>query len=117
MDKKNKIKNLLILHVLLVLYSLTGIFSKLAGGQRVFSFEFIKYYLIEFAILFFYAIGWQQIIKKVSLTTAFINKSVTIFWGMIWGVLLFGENITAKKVVSFIFVIVGMVIYAKGDEI
>ena len=115
MDKKNKIKNLLILHVLLVLYSLTGIFSKLAGGQRVFSFEFIKYYLIEFAILFFYAIGWQQVIKQLPLTVAFANKAVTVIWGLIWGVCFFHETVTAGKIAGTLLIMAGVVIYAKDS--
>lgn len=115
MEKKNKIRNLLFLHLLLMLYSLTGIFSKLAAGQRIFSFNFIKFYSMEFVILFFYAIGWQQVIKRVSLTTAFINKSATILWGLIWGVVFFGETVTLKKIISMILVISGMIIYVKGD--
>lgn len=115
-EKKNRIKSILALHLLFMLYSLTGICSKLAAGQRMFSYEFMKFYLVEFAVLFLYAIGWQQIIKRISLTTAFINKSATIAWGLVWGVLFFGETVTLRKTASLILVISGMIIYVKGDE-
>ena len=115
--EKSKVRNMLFLHLLLLIYSLTGIFSKLAAGQKMFSSAFFKFYIMEFIILFFYAVGWQQIIKKIPLTTAFINKSVTIVWGLIWGIVFFGETVTVKKSVSIILVIAGMIMYVKSDEV
>lgn len=111
-----KVWNMMLLHFLFFLYSLTGIFSKLAAQERFFSHAFLKFYINEFIILFFYAIGWQQVIKRIPLTTAFINKSITIVWGLVWGVALFGEKISIKKLVSIGFVIAGMMVYVKADE-
>ena len=111
-----KVWNVILLHVLLFFYSLTGILSKLAARERFFSLSFLKFYATEFIIFFIYAIGWQQVIKKIPLTTVFINKSITIAWGLIWGTIFFGETITLKKVISMSLVISGMIIYVKGDE-
>ena len=67
-------------------------------------------------LLGFYAIGWQQIIKRLPLTTAFANKAVTVVWGIIWGAVFFHESITVGKVIGAALVIVGVVIYARADE-
>ena len=32
-----------------------------------------------------YAVGWQQVIKHLPLTTAYANKAVTVVWGILLG--------------------------------
>ena len=39
-----------------------------------------------------YAIAWQQVIKKFSLSTAYANKSVYLLWSQIWAVVIFHEK-------------------------
>lgn len=114
--KKGNLKYLLILHIMLMLYSLSGIASKLAAKESFLSFKFCLYYACIIALLGIYAIGWQQIIKHLPLTTAFSNKAVTILWGLIWGALIFSEKITVGKVVGVVMVIVGVVIFARADD-
>ena len=64
-----------------------------------------------------YAIGWQQIIKRIPLTTAFANKAVTVVWGIVWGALFFHEQITIGKAVGALLVVFGVILYAKaGDD-
>lgn len=113
---KSKIKILIFLHIMLMVYSMSGICSKMASKQSFLSFKFCVYYALIIFLLGFYAIGWQQIIKKLPLTTAFANKAVTIVWGIIWGFLFFDEAITFGKVIGAMFVVIGVVIYAKADE-
>ena len=72
---------LVALHVLLLFYSLSGIFSKNAAYQPVLSIPFFLLYGGMLAVLFIYAIGWQQIIKRLPLTVAFANKAVTVVLG------------------------------------
>lgn len=113
---KSHFKTLLVLHIMLMIYSLSGIFSKLAAGEKFLSIKFCIYYGMIILLLGFYAIGWQQIIKRLPLTTAFANKAVTVVWGIIWGVVFFHESITIGKVVGAVLVIIGVVIYARADE-
>ena len=87
--KHSKLKTLLVLHVLLMVYSVSGIFSKLASQQNVFSWQFVACYAAILGLLGLYAIGWQQIIKRLPLTTAFANRAVAVVWGIIWGCLLY----------------------------
>lgn len=111
-----KVKDYLLLHVLLFLYSLNGVFSKLASQEGFLSKKFIFYYGLTLLGLFIYAILWQQILKKISLTTAFANKGVVIIWGIIWGNLFFAENIKINKLLGIILIIIGIYMVVKENE-
>lgn len=114
---KSRIKTLFLLHMMLMIYSMSGICSKLAGEQVLFSLNFCFYYVCIIILLGFYAIGWQQIIKKLPLTTAFANKAVTVVWGIVWGFVFFHERITIGKIIGAICVIIGVIIFASADVV
>jgi len=110
-----RIKTLFALHLLLMVYSTSGILSKLAAGVDFLSFDFCILYGGVLCLLGFYAIGWQQILKKLPLTTAFSNKAVTIVWGIIWGALFFFEPITLPKAVGALLIIAGVILFSHAD--
>lgn len=115
---KNKIshmKTIIILHIILAIYSTSTIFSKLASKQEFLSAKFCVYYALIIILLGLYAIGWQQIIKRLPLTTAFANKAVTVVWGIIWGFLFFREPITLGKIIGALMVVGGIIMYAIAD--
>ena len=112
---KSSTKTLIVLHFVLVVYSITGILGKIASTKDFFSFEFCAYYLGIIFLLGVYAIAWQQIIKRLPLTTAFANKAITVVWGIVWGFLFFGESINALKVAGALLVVAGAVVYARSD--
>lgn len=112
---RERIKVLVLLHVMLMIYSMSGICSKKASSADFLSLEFCVFYGIIILLLGFYAIGWQKIIKKLPLTTAFANKAVTVIWGMVWGTLFFKENITIGKIIGAFLIICGVVIFAYAD--
>ena len=104
------------LHVLLAVYSLSSVCSKLAASEPFLSFGFIFWYGAMIALLGVYAIGWQQVIRKVPLTAAYANKAVTVIWGFIFGILLFNETVTVGKIVGLLIVAAGVVLFALSDE-
>ena len=79
--------------------------------------RFCIYYAVIIVLLGVYAIGWQQVIKRIPLTTAFANKAVTVVWGIVWGWFFFGESITLGKLIGAGMVIAGVVLFAKSDEV
>ena len=95
-----------------MVYSMSGIFSKHASSCEFLSFSFCLYYGCVILLLGIYAIGWQQIIKRIPLTLAFANKSVTVIWGLILGAIFYHEQITIGKVVGAMLIISGIVLYA-----
>lgn len=114
--KRSRLKVMLCLHIMLVLYSFSSILSKLAARQQFFSWNFCIYYALIILLLALYAIGWQQVIKRLPLSVAFANKAITIVWGIIWGFPFFDEKVTLGKLIGAVMVIIGIVLYAKEDE-
>ena len=113
---RRKIKSFVALHAVLMVYSLSGICSKLAAEERFMSKSFIVLYGMLIVLLGIYAVCWQQILKWIPLTTAFSNKAVTVIWGLVWGVLFFHEHVTMGKVVGILLVAFGIVVYALSDK-
>lgn len=111
----SRIKTLVALNLLLMVYSMSGILSKLAAGADFPSWEFVGLYAGIIAILGIYAIGWQQILSRMPLTSAFANKAVTIVWGIIWGFLFFQEQITLGKIIGGALIIAGVILFASSD--
>lgn len=110
-----KTKTLIGLHLLLMLYSMSGICSKLAAQAPFLSLRFCLCYGGILLLLGLYAIGWQQVIKRLPLTTAFANKAVTVAWGILWGALFFHEAVTPGKLLGAALVIGGVVLYVRAD--
>ena len=94
---------------------MSGICSKLASGEKFLSPHFCLYYAIIILLLGFYAIGWQQIIKRLPLTTAFANKAVTVVWGIIWGALIFGEKVTWNMIAGAAVIFAGIYLVTGED--
>ncbi len=88
----------------------------MAAKQDFLSFKFCFFYSLIILLLGLYAVGWQQIIKRLPLTTAFANKAVTVIWGLVWGRFFFAEPITIGKIVGVILVVIGIVVFAKADD-
>lgn len=107
---------LLGLHILLFLYSFSGILSKYASQQPFLSFMFCILYCGMLGVLFAYAIGWQQVIKRMPLTLAFANKAITVVWGIIWGIVFFNEQATVQMLIGAVIVIAGIVLFSMDDS-
>lgn len=112
---KKQAKWYLLLNILLGVYSLSSVCSKLAGQQSVSSPYFFVFYGCTLFLLVFYAFGWQQIIKHIPLTTAYANKAVTVIWGIVYGVLFFGETLTGRQVIGAIVIMAGILLFVSSD--
>lgn len=110
-----QISTYLQLHFILMLYSISGVCSKIAAGYNFFSLPFIMLYGGMIAILAIYAVVWQQILKKMPLVTAYANKAATVVWAGIWGIIIFHEQISLGKVVSMILVAAGIILFSYAD--
>ncbi len=107
---------MIILHILLGVYSLTGVASKYAAGEEFLSPRFVMFYGLSLTGLFIYAFVWQQIIRHMPLITAYANKGVTVIWGILWGYFIFSEEITMRKITGAIIIIGGIVLIVTADK-
>ena len=76
MEKKKRkrnvrLKDILVLQAVIVLYTFSSVAAKLASGQEPFSAPFLLFYLAELTILGVYALLWQQLIRKFELSVAY----------------------------------------------
>lgn len=115
-QKRPNIKDYIFLHGILFLYSMGSLYSKAAAQQSFLSAKFCVFYGLMLLNLMIYAILWQQVLKRFSLTTAFANKAVVILWGMIWGATVFQEKIKFNMIIGAAIIIVGVLMVVKSDE-
>ena len=108
--KKLSLLRIVFIQLAVIVYTMSGVCSKMAGGSEFPSMKFILFYGGQIFVLAVYALLWQQIIKRVDLSVAYVNRSVALFWSMIWAVLIFGEAITPQNIVGVILVIAGTII-------
>ena len=113
--KKTDPRVFLALHLLLLLFAGTTVLSKLAAGETFLSLRFCLFFGGEFVLLGIYALGWQQILKRLPLTVAYTNKAVTLVWSMVFGVLLFHEQIRLKQVIGCALAVAGVLLFVKAD--
>ena len=104
------------MHLAFLIYTLYPLLGKYATRYEMLSFQFIALYCVVFGILFVYAVLWQQVLKHFPLSTAIANKSVTIIWGMIFGLLFFKEAISLKMLVGAILILSGIFILSTEKE-
>ncbi len=104
------LKWFILLHLSLVINSLAGTASKLAGRHKFMSLGFIFWYGVMLAITMAFAVAWQQILKHMSLTFAFTNKPITIIWGLIWGVSIFRETLSWKMILGSAIILIGIMV-------
>ncbi|MCL2252865.1 MAG: transporter [Lachnospiraceae bacterium] len=112
---KIKLKDILILQAVFIIYSMSSVGSKLASQaldsfESIFTLRFILPALMVVMILGIYAIIWQQIIKRFDISIAYANKATTLLWSLVWGLLLFNETITLPKVLGIAIVFSGVII-------
>lgn len=119
MQKMNKTKNYIQLHLNILLFSLTSVFSKCASAQ--FNNGGLKnplLYLFLFLMVAncgVYAIAWQKVIKKFSLSTAYANRSVYLIWSQVWAVVIFQESLSVKNIIGLLVVLVGVMVVQRYE--
>lgn len=115
-----KIKDYLFLHLCVVLFSFTSVFSKAAsiqyntGGLKnplLYVFVFLMFF-----DCFAYAVCWQKIIKKFDLNIGYANRSVYLLWSQVWAVAIFGEHLTARNVLGILIVLIGVIVVSLSAQ-
>lgn len=103
-------KNILLLILTFVVYSFTGIFTKLASQQEPMSIAYLGCFAGAIAVLGLYAILWQKVLSFMPLNKAFLCKSVTLILGLLVAHFVFAEIITFCNVIGAAFIFGGLVV-------
>lgn len=114
--RKVSLKTIVILQLVVIVYTFSTVFAKLAAQEPFFSFKFIMFLMLELFVLFVYAILWQQIIKKTELSVAYMNKSLALLWSMLWSFFIFKETITVNNIIGVAIILLGIMIINTEKE-
>lgn len=109
-------KNKFLLYGGILVYSFSSLMGKAASTYEVFSIPFLLLYGCSLLFLAVYALIWQQILKRLPLTTAYSNRAFTVVLGMIWGALFFQEKITVGMLLGSACILCGIRIVVNADE-
>lgn len=117
MKKKSvDFKSLLLMQGSALIYSVSNIFSKYASREGGLSLKFILFYGLSLFVMFVYAILWQQILKRVDMIVAYSNRLVAMIWGVVWGVLIFQEQLTLFNIIGTFIILIGLYLVVSDDE-
>ena len=112
--KKPNVKQTVFLHISILIFSATGIFSKMAANNisqngifDVRTFIFAGLMLVNCGI---YALFWQQNLKHFEVNVAYAHRAVYNVWSLLWAFLIFSEAITVGNIIGTLLIIAGILV-------
>ena len=97
-----------------MVYACVGICTKMAALQTPFSWPYLLWFAGAVAIIGIYAILWQQVLRRIELSTAYMFKGTTLIFTMLIAALLFGETITIPNIIGSVIIITGITLLARS---
>lgn len=114
-----RIKDYIQLHLNILLFSLTSVFSKAAsvrynrnGLHDTLLFVFLFLMLANCGI---YALAWQRVIKKFQLNVAYANRTIYLIWSQVWALLIFKENLSVNNIIGLVIVFIGVLVVVTNE--
>ena len=96
-----------------LLYACVTLFTKYASQQEMGSVAYCLGLAGAICVMGAYAICWQQILKRVELSTAYMFKGTSLIFIMLFAFALFGEAITMMNIIGAVVIIIGITLFAK----
>ena len=110
----NKIKYYALLLLAFFIYASSALFSKQASLYDFLSLPYVLFIVGAVGVLGIYAIMWQQIIKKVPISEAYMFKGTSLIFVLLLSSIFWGEVITINNVVGAIIIVTGIILSAKS---
>lgn len=96
-----------------LIYACTSIFTKTASRSEMMSLPYLLWIAGAIGVMGVYAVLWQQVIKRMPLSTAYMFKGTSLVFVLLFSALLFGESITLNNVIGSAIIIAGIVLFAQ----
>lgn len=96
-----------------LLYACVGICTKMASRQGFLSWPYLLWFCGAVGIIGVYALLWQQVLKRIELSTAYMFKGTTLIFTMLIAALLFGEAITIPNIIGSVIIVTGITLLAR----
>ena len=117
---KSKVLSFLALQSMSILFSLAGLAVKLTSNSwrenGILATSTLTGVCVFTVILATYAFFWQKVIKKFPLSTAYLSKGSTLFWSMLWAVVIVGESLTFANVLGTVMILSGAILILGNKE-
>lgn len=97
-----------------LLYACVTISTKYASQQEMMSINYLLGLGGAVVVMGIYAILWQQVLKRIELSTAYMFKGTSLVFVLLLAALLFDESITWTNIVGSAIIILGIVLYARA---
>lgn len=94
------------------LYACVSLFTKYASQHEFMSWNYMLWLVGAVGVMGVYAVLWQQVLKRIELSMAYMFKGTSIVFVMLLAYVLFGEQITWNNILGAIIIIVGIVLFA-----
>ena len=107
-------RSVAILLLVYLFYSTVSIATKFTSLQEFLSLKYFLGLAIVVAMLGIYAIIWQQVLKRIELTTAYMFKGTSLIFVLLFSALIFNETITVWNIVGARLIVGGIVWFAKA---
>ena len=109
---KKNYKNLVLLHLSILIFSFTGVFSKFAAESirtnGMFSVSTMIWGLLIIANCSVYAVFWQYILKLFEVSVAYSHSAVYNIWSLVWAWLIFSEPVNIGNLAGTALIIAGI---------
>ena len=96
-----------------LLYACVTLFSKFAAQQEFMSISYCFALCGAVGVMGAYAICWQQVLKRIDLSTAYMFKGTSLIFVMLLAFAVLGETITTMNIIGAAVIIIGIALYAK----
>ncbi|MCQ2074012.1 MAG: EamA family transporter [Bacteroidaceae bacterium] len=97
-----------------LVYACTCIFTKTASSYSLLSAPYILCIAGAIFIMGIYAILWQQVIKRMPVSDAYMFRGTAVIFTMIIACLLFSEPVSASNIAGASLIIAGIALFAKS---
>ncbi len=91
-------------------YSMSGLFTKLAAGYAILSTPYFLCLAGVVTVLGLYAVLWQVALKRVPLSLAYPFRSLGVVYGLAIAGFVFHEEVTVQNLLGGCIVLVGLLL-------
>ena len=98
------------------LYACVSLLTKYASQQEFMSWNYMLGLIGAIGVMGLYAVLWQQILKRIDLSWAYMFKGTSLIFVMLLAHVLLDEQITWNNIVGAIIIVGGIVLFANSAE-
>lgn len=99
-----------------LLYACVSIFTKYASQSEFLSWGYVWAVAGAIGVMGLYAVLWQQVLKRIELSLAYMFKGTSIVFVMLLAHVIFGEQITWNNIVGAIIIVSGIMLFANSAK-